>query len=391
MKSSSYEGCLPTAQQEALLRASLLQGEEALMAWDYWKSNTDMNRIDQGSYRLLPLLYRNLSLHGVKDPLVDRFKGIYRVTWGNNQTLFHNMAALLISFHTAGIQTMLLKGSALILLHYRDYGLRPMNDFDILVHTNQVLEAHALLVKLGWKPRPRLGERFTEKCFSVRHAYGYEDASGREVDLHGHIMLECSYEGGDDFFWNGVVPVKVRDVATCALNPTDQLLHVCIHGSWWNVVPPFRWIADAMMIMRMSGSQIDWDRLVTEAQKYRVVLPLRNALRLVSEKFHAPVPSPILGYMQNIHVSNTERMEYKYAAKPLSGFTGAIKLWIQHSRLNEKRGLTYKLLRFPRFLQYTWGVDYLWQLPFYLVLRGFLMTSGKIHSYKRSLREVSKK
>ncbi|HYA13731.1 MAG TPA: hypothetical protein VEF33_05270, partial [Syntrophales bacterium] len=69
MKSSSYEGCLPTAQQEALLRASLLQGEEALMAWDYWKSNTDMNRIDQGSYRLLPLLYRNLSLHGVKDPL----------------------------------------------------------------------------------------------------------------------------------------------------------------------------------------------------------------------------------------------------------------------------------------------------------------------------------
>jgi Uncharacterised nucleotidyltransferase len=388
MNASGNYGYIPTPLQEALLRASLLEGDEALNAWNYWKSNTDMDMIDQGSYRLLPLLYRNLSLHGVKGPLLEKFKGIYKATWRNNQMLFHKMAALLSSFHNAGIRTMLLKGSALTLLHYKDYGLRPMNDLDVLVRTEQVLEAHALLCQLGWKPKLRLGERFTEKCFSVRHAYGYEDASGLEFDLHRHVLPECSYEGSDDFFWDGAVPVQIRDVSTSALNPTAQLLHVCLHGSWWNIVPPFRWIADAMIVMKTSGSLIHWDRLMAEAQECRVVLPLRNALDYTSEKLYAPVPSEWLRRMKDIHVSRAERVEYKYVSSPLSGFTGAVKLWIQHSRLNEHRGLAYKLFTFPRFLQYTWGADYCWQLPFYGIRKGILMLSGRINSYRHSMKKV---
>ena len=70
-------GCWPTWEQESLLKAALLQGEEAIKAWHKWKSRVDVDQLDPGSLRLLPLLYRNLRTHGVEDPLMNRFKGIY--------------------------------------------------------------------------------------------------------------------------------------------------------------------------------------------------------------------------------------------------------------------------------------------------------------------------
>jgi len=111
-------GCWPTWRQELLLRAALLRGKEAIAAWREWKSSVDVDRLDQGSRRLLPLLYRNLRAHGVEDPLMNSFKGIYRLTWYKNQMAFHKMTSLLRSFHHAGIETMLLKGAALVMLHY---------------------------------------------------------------------------------------------------------------------------------------------------------------------------------------------------------------------------------------------------------------------------------
>jgi len=60
------------------------------------------------------------------------------------------MSDVLVSFHRAGIQTILLKGAALILLHYKDPGLRPMVDFDILVPAGKAAAAIKVLTELGW-------------------------------------------------------------------------------------------------------------------------------------------------------------------------------------------------------------------------------------------------
>ena len=87
---------------------------------------------------------------------MNKFKGIYQLTWYRNQMLFHNMAILLRRFHNAGIQTMIIKGAALTLLYYRDYGLRPMKDFDVLIHTKQATAAINLLKKLGWSSKIKL-------------------------------------------------------------------------------------------------------------------------------------------------------------------------------------------------------------------------------------------
>ena len=200
------EGCFwPTQLQELLLRAALLEGRIAEDAWKEWRSCVDIDdvdRLDPGSYRLLPLLYRNLHSHMEEDPIMMKLKGVYRLTWYKNQMLFHTITSLLRSFQHAGIDTMVLKGAALTLLCYKDYGLRPMNDFDVLVHTGEAMPLSGY--SGNWDGNPW---RFNpdEEYISVSYSHGFADKAGREIDLHWHIFSQCRTPDADADFWEDAV------------------------------------------------------------------------------------------------------------------------------------------------------------------------------------------
>jgi hypothetical protein len=371
-------GAWPTPEKELLLRAALLQGEPAINAWHDWKSNVDVDQLDVGSLRLLPLLYRNLRTHGVEDSLMNKFKGVYRFTWYKNQLLFNNMAVLLRSFQNAGIQTMILKGAALTLLHYRDHGLRPMGDFDVLIHTKQIAEAVNLLKELGWKPRIEPPKVFTERYTSIISRLEFNDVIGQGFDLHWHLLQECCCEDADDPFWDGAILTSLHNVSTYALNPTDQLLHICVHGATYHSAAPFRWVADAMTIINTSKTEIDWNRLSAYAQKHRLILPLRNALKYLRCIFSASVPTAVLQNMQVMPVSKAERIEYEAKARPTESLGPFRALWlhyiwlhyISYSRQMKSIGLLKRLIGFPVVLRDIWGLKHVWQLLFYVTVKG---------------------
>jgi hypothetical protein len=380
------QSCWPTPEHELLLRASLLQRREAIEAWREWKSGADVDSLDPGSQRLLPLLYRNLSVLGVEDPLMERFKGFYQRTWVRNQMRFHDMSTVLHPLHSAGIRTVVLKGAALVLLHYRDHGLRPMADFDLLVPPAQAGAAANLLINLDWQPNLRLPEVFTETFLSVRHSQNFEDASGRELDLHWHLLLECCYPGADDDYWAGAVPISINGVPTSALNPTDQLLHVCIHGAKWNPTPPFRWVADAMMVLRTSHSELDWDRLIRQAERHRLILPLRSALSYLRDVLQAPIPPEALAEMQSAPVSRAEHAAYRFSTHRPGLFGGLPSVWFLY--LRALRGTSGGKVRsaflwLPTFFQHVWGVTHLWQMPFYLVYKGARRVWMTVSAYRQ--------
>jgi len=357
-------GFWPTEQQELLLRAALLNGRDAADAWKEWRSRVDIddiNLLDPGSYRLLPLLYRNLNNQGVEDPLMMRLKGVYRLTWYKNQMLFHAMANILRSFHDAGIETMVLKGAALTLLCYKDYGLRPMNDFDVLIRPEKALPAIRLLKTIGCTPMYFVP---TEEYMSVSYSHGFRNGAEQEFDLHWHMLFQSRGGSADDDFWDGAITADINGVAIEALNPTDQLLHVCIHGARWNVTPPFRWVADAITVLNTSQAGIDWNRLIGQAEKRRLILPLMDTLNYLKEVFDAPIATGVLKRLQDVPVPRTERMEYKIAVSPPTQWRAVLDLWCQHSRLAGNVGLTRRITGFPNFLENIWGIP-AWKLPFH--------------------------
>lgn len=360
----------PTSQQELLLRAALLRGKDAIQAWDEWASSADIGRLGAGSVGLLPLLYRNLLDHGVSNPLMNTLKGVYRLTWYKNQISLHKLASMLRLFEQAGMQTMILKGAALTLLHYQDFGLRGMGDVDVLVHTRHASPAINLLTERGWKPKVRPLQAFTEEYFYLSQSDAFGDGAGTEFDLHWHVLLECCYTGADDDFWDTAVSTQVRTAPTNAMNPTDQLLHVCIHGMRWHGQAPLIWIADAMTILNSSQTEIDWDRLLTQAQKRRLIVPLRHALSYLRGLLAAPIPLALLQGMQQLPVSRFEIMEYgsRGGLSELAGPLHKLRFWyLRYARVASSGSLKGRRIGFPRYLQHVWNVDHLWQVPFYAV------------------------
>jgi Uncharacterised nucleotidyltransferase len=365
-------GFWPTRSQELILRAALMKGNEAINAWKEWRQTTNIDVLDFGSHRMIPQLYRNLMDQDVQDPLMERFKGVYRYYLYKNETLLHKASHVLTAFRDAGIDTILLKGSALVPLYYRESGLRPMQDVDVLVRVQDAQAAMALLKRLGWSALA-LPSR-PEKLIPIRHSIPFADREGRQIDLHWHLLWEC-WHGGDNDYWNSAVPISCRGVSTLTVNPTHQLLHTCWHGARWNEVPPIRWIADAMAILNSSATEIDWDLIVEKARRHHISLPLKDSLSYLKALLRAPVPDSVIKSLESIPVSRMDRIGYEAAANPLAPpNTRRILalLFYDYLWLTKSTSVRPRLFAYARFLQAKWDLKHVWQVPFYLSFRTVL-------------------
>lgn len=350
---STTGNCWPTNSQRLLLRAALLRGAEAVDAWRQWMHGVDLEALDAGSIRLLPLLYRSLERQGVRDPRMSRLKGVYRHAWYGNQMRLRDAAAVLGEFHRRGIQPMLLKGAALTLQHYRDFGLRPMEDVDILVREHQWRPAVDTLRELGWKPRARM----TPRHAVAAHAMEFADTRAQRIDLHWHLLPDSCWPHADDPFWERASAAALHGTRVWTLDPTDQLFHACAHGVKWEHVPPLRWIADAAMILGEPSVTVDWERLVRLAEHLRLILPLREGLTYLDQALGLGVPRHALVAFQNARVSAAERWEHRFRTRPASGVFGRLREhWLRYRRLRRAPG-GLRGISFVTYLQVVLDCD----------------------------------
>jgi len=301
-------------EQELLLKAALLEGEDAATAWHKWKNSVDLEEHqDNGSFRLFPLLYKNLQQQNIKDPFMQRLKGIYRQAWYKNQKLFYYMSKMLRSLHAEGIRTMILKGAALTVLHYKNYAVRPMTDIDVLIHSSHALLAADVLKRAGWHPTAK----FTEDDLIYRHSKQFKDNSGEEFELHWHLLFDSHWDGADNDFWDGAVPLKIGGIPSLAPNSADMLLHVIVHGIKWNPEPPIRWIADAACLINSFDAEMNWERLIAQARKHHVILYIKKALNYLHQTYKVSIPAIHLNTINTIRLSPMEFIEYRYVTRDL--------------------------------------------------------------------------
>jgi hypothetical protein len=357
--------CWPTDTQRLLLGAVVLRGPESVDAWQRWNAVADLNTLDAGSIRLLPQLYRRLEQQGVRDPSMSKLKGLYRHTWYGNQLRRRDTARLIAALRERGVDAMLLKGAALTLLHYRDPGLRPMDDVDILVRTHQWHAAVDVLVDQGWRPRVPVTPRHVE----ATHAMDFVDAQAQRIDLHWHVLPDSCWPGADDEFWKRASTARLHGAEASVLDATDQLFHTCVHGVKWDHVSPVRWIADAAMILDDRTATIDWDRLARTAEEHRLVLPLRNALAYLARIFALPVPAFAVTRLRDAPVSRAERWEYRLRTRPASPVLGRLREhWLRYRRLRRHHADS-GVIGFAQYLEVALDCDGIAALARRAVLR----------------------
>lgn len=357
---------LPTPTQLLLLRASLWEGGRAKAAWLEWRrAEPNLDAVDAGSSRLLPLAYRNLGPLLAGDPDSARLKDAYRRSWTFNQIGLRVACRAIDALQAAGVEVLALKGAALLGSAYRDAGARPMGDVDLAVRENRVAEAVGALRAAGMTPI----EENPERLLAVRHSIAFRDETGYEVDLHGRALWR---PGLDSAFWDGSIEGEVAGARVRILNPADQLLHVCAHGAAWNPVHPVRWAADAFKTIEAADEELDWERLTSMAREGHLALPLSQALELLAEDLEAPVPAAPRSRLAAVPVSRRERRAHNALAQPPSwrrSLTMLSWFWERYRAQAAAEGERPGPLSFARYMRGFWGLDKSSEVPAHALRR----------------------
>lgn len=360
---------LPNRAQLLLLKAALLDKKEALAAWQEWRSLINFDEIDPASYNLIPRLYRNLTTHNLPQESLQQLKGIYRATWAQNQLRFFELKKLFADFSKAGISDpLLLKGAALTLFYYREFGLRPMGDIDILVRKENIRMAIDQLQKNGWQVRDM--KKIPNDFIHTRHALGFinEKSELKHIDLHWHLMPEISDEGFNQTLFADKIKMDFQNHCFYAPSPTAMLLHTVIHGCKTSIVPLIRWIMDADCILKVAANEIDWQLLMTNASSCHSTLTLASALSYLKSEFHAFIPESVLEKFRQSSISPQERREFYWKTSRYTNyyFASAASIWYTHSKNSGCKSLCFRLLSFPSYLRKYWGLNSLFSLPNFL-------------------------
>lgn len=353
----------PTAAQELLLQACLApQDDAAVAAWQHWCATTDLERLDEESFRHLPLAWYRLQRLAPRDRTYEIAKGVYRQAWYRNQLLLRTVGGVLDALADAGTEAMLLKGTSLASRYYPTPATRPMVDIDLLVPHERAERAFAVLAGAGWRP---------VKQTPARQLVGYAHAVSlvrdqTNLDLHWNALWPQRTADADRPFWEHATRIDHQGRAAWALAPSDELFHTCMHGARrsqnaysWAPLPLVRWITDAFMIAR--AHEIDWTRIAALAGHYHARLHLHDAF-LCLRHFGLAVPDDLLADWARTR-SPADELHYELAltARPPRFFTTLprfrfwnsyrMKTYIEQRAHGEPRGGAVR--RLAGFLPYV--------------------------------------
>ncbi|MFN8459217.1 MAG: nucleotidyltransferase family protein [Anaerolineae bacterium] len=306
------------------------------------------------AYGLGPLLYTYLKQAGVALPAgVQReLQGLYLRHRHANEVKARVLGKILAAFHSAGIETCVLKGAALAHLIYPQPGLRPMRDLDLLVKKSEALKAQALLAELDFvAPVPT---HLPDKHLPA--ATCKTEGLSVSVELH-HNLFNAAYPASLTLEESTIpaLTFAVNGQSACTLGYEELLWHLCEHVTYHtNVWESLRliWVADIVGLAEHFAAEIDWPLI---KQRYPVVM---NVLSL----FHFITPlSPTLQAHSGLMMDRTlteigfefegwprtsirqQRLKGKGYGRILADTFCPSELWLRlHYRLNASRSIFWQ-------------------------------------------------
>ncbi|HET8651950.1 MAG TPA: nucleotidyltransferase family protein [Gaiellaceae bacterium] len=348
----------PSREQELLLKVALLKDERGARAWSELRPRLDIQRLEAGSTVLLPLLYDRLREQDDADRFLPRLKGVYRYVWYRNQVAMKALLEMLTALRGAGIESIVFGGAALVTRYYRGLGVRPIDEAAVLVRPSLRDDAVTVLTRAGWSIADDSGRSRRMQPSGAR--------DGRMAALHSRLPVEFEPAGdqvSEEEVWRHADVSDVRGTPTLTLDPSDELLLTCVGGARSGGTSNVQWIPDAMTILRVAESDIDWETLISKAVLRRRSLPLLEGLRYLTEELDAPIPGWVVKELGTTTVTRRERFAHRISGRGgrllgnLPATVGA------HVVASQDQSVLRAVLRLPDFVRAEWGVDRFSQLP----------------------------
>jgi hypothetical protein len=205
---------------------------------------------------------------------------------------------------------------ALVSTVYPDYGYRPVYRLDLFVPCSQTLAALDRLQELGWTNsyRPQPGERLGKTPLPLWRTTSPEDTLSVPIYLHNHLFQAEPQSYTDERLWGDAIPTEIGNLTTLVLSPIDQLLHLSLQNNRQEKQRPIYWLADAATLVNSLSAEAQWVELVTRAQHYEIILPLRYLLRELQAVLNLSLPDWVLPSLNRMAISYYELLEYNLAS-----------------------------------------------------------------------------
>jgi len=277
----------PSPRQERLLAVAFAPENQARTAWETVRAELDIDRLEDGSYAVMALVYRRLESWNDANPLVARFKSIYRHTWYRSNLLLEGLERVLSVAVGLGIPVVVAGPPRLLVRSYRDPGLRPSSRIDLIVPADRHTPLADALVRDGWEERsPR--------------------DRGAILWLQRGDALALALERGVE---PETTSIELRDAVHSATTATTELVRTCIGPERHMVWNRLQWIADATFLLRNEGSDIDWDRALADSQHKRLLF--RDAMLYARVAANAPVPRQIIDRLSALRPTTREALAHR--------------------------------------------------------------------------------
>jgi len=352
-----------------LLRAALLKGREARIAWDEWKSANVLDLVDTESYGLLPQVYKNLREQGVADSQAKKLKGIYRHTWCKNKVLIEQMIPLIQRLEMLGIPTMILNGASIVTTYSKDFGLLPLTKVDVVIPKHGAAEVMKCSRQLGWSS----WEMDPEKTLATKGAILLKNPTGQYCQLHCHVLENFSQPKADQYFWDHVTESKWKEVKIASLAPRAYVLKLLIDGAGPKKEISPGWVAGVYRLLSSYQSDIDWDELLDQVQFLSLTLPFKRHVQHLVDVLNPGLSPTLLKRIERLSSTKMEELEYAAMVKKRpeeGGLLSRLSIhWCHYGRTEGNGSFIKRVLGFVGYLQKIWHIDHLWQIPFYGMLR----------------------
>jgi Uncharacterised nucleotidyltransferase len=299
----------PSRQQKLLLRSALDTDEPAVHAWRELRPQFDLDRLELGSFPLLPLVHRRLERYGIDDPYVPRLAGISRRTWYLNQLRLDALAPALGVLEEVGTEPIVVSGWELPAHYYGgDFSLRPVEELNVLVRNDRIDASVRALAEAGWIAGQRAAGGQVRLVDRAGHVCIVDTRVAREFSIP-----ERSIEVADP--WAETIDITLGSIRVRALSPSDELLRICVHGARASAFPNVVWLADAVAILRADETAVDWDRILRQTLRLRAMLRLRDALLYLRRELSAAVPDGVIEELEATSPRWRETLAHKQAGR----------------------------------------------------------------------------
>ena len=332
---------------------------------------------------LAPLLYAIARGHDLFPPtLEEELRLAYFQNARRNLLLFHELARIIRQLEARGIPVIVLKGAALAEAVYGNPAVRPMCDIDLLVRRENAAVSLRALAELDYEAshaEARAGDTLAYENEVMLRKPGAQDMI---IEIHWSLFDSPYYQHtlSLDWFWETALPLPIEGVAAQMLGPEAQLLHLCGHALLHHGSGALRmlWLHDIAEVIAFYREQIDWERVLTQAQAHDLVLPIQQLLPQVYTHWRAPIPDAVMAKLRALEPSPQEARIVARLTAPQRPV--ARRFWTDLASMPEWRTrLAYawhSLFPSAAYMQQRYAVPHAWLTPLYYPYRWWVGVQG---------------